>query len=1274
MPPNLTGDPIYQLRELVRAVPFQDLVLIAGTSTNDQFLLVYNTDTPPSLPEDLRAYCKVCDLHNLKEERGSTFIGWAAGFPAMHLFAPDLAAPGPMFINLFSILPRKIKNDPKQRQALAHTMFQLSRALYAQVIKSFWPEPASLSGSAPDITPNNPIYPGSALYGERERAISEFFQLALPYLLANLECKDVVAIFPDPNVENFLNPTQPGLALVRISDLKEQAILDALGKQQWVIGLAQEELSLLTEMDRVTDRHWIDLAPILTWSGTTGTLTLRDTRHALACDLYNRSLETEQEALKSDLLKAAFRLEALCHRTGEKDPGLVAVIPPSDFSRFCTGEELRVYRAPANLIPRPVFSATPPASVEYISLEDLASKSPTGQNPHSASYSFEILDPLLRKMFSVESEGLGQLFEDGDQLRELVWNLWFFSQDLLDLKGDKWGLFNASPSAITDMAARAVYLHNVLDPGLWPSLKEYEDSLRQCYENLLSAVLNEQERIKTKEPERAVCLEAFGEWYRCYSRDNIQRNLENLVQKGSAVNDRARANGSYCFEQVQEVRRIAEQLIGWHPADASGRERHDESAGWFQQSRYPGQIANAKIPLAQPSPYFNYFYQEYLNLTSRWHQLKPTLFTENSPALEILEEILAAYLLLEKRTFGPAHETAILSWAYQADIKEINQMRGARKRQPYLQLTLRNPYTTPGVCEEVHFDVENIGSRTAFHVQLTLERSPDFKLTSHESQPTENLAPGERRRVWWKIEPTANEMNLSIQCRFIDSSNVSYEQALPRVHVPVFPNQVRGKPTGQPYFDGRAVWKNDLFIGRNTEMRALVDNETASRPMIIYIFGPRRIGKTSLLLGFERLPGDLVQQDKFGIPPEQRPRLNQIKTIRSDIQELSTLDPNPTATFLRELCHDIYNALHEKWDAAREREDFEQSPAKVFKDKVKRLLDNNSEAILVMLVDEWDELYRKEFGNVLSNLRSIMQVHERVGWIFTSTWATTREAAYFGSATFGLHVPYEIGPMNRGDSNRLVLELGAKANVNWRGEAVYKVVEEAGCWPYLVQLICFKVVAELRAMPDDTADFTVTPQLVEKKINDIIREVQKTNLYFGYLWKGPEESSEESVERMHWMGRLVLWCLVEHPSSSLTFPEIEAWIRGKLDQAGEPLASDVRDFVDELREELKKLHIAFGAVRVEQRVHRTDRSQPGGGSASSKGPPSAEETEPLYSLAVPLVQRWLTQVVQQEKNLIQLAYPEILRDLEEQKRKREQRAKRDAEQEAAKEMREASAR
>lgn len=224
-----------------------------------------------------------------------------------------------------------------------------------------------------------------------------------------------------------------------------------------------------------------------------------------------------------------------------------------------------------------------------------------------------------------------------------------------------------------------------------------------------------------------------------------------------------------------------------------------------------------------------------------------------------------------------------------------------------------------------------------------------------------------------------------------------------------------------PYATTGAVKSADMFYGRTDVLRTLL----AGRHPTMLLVGPRRVGKSSVLAQLHRLR-------------EPRPG----RVVRLHLQGIERID-------------DLTVLLERAGGSPLEAPELEPL-----------LLQWLEEGPLTLLLDEADGLVAGPDGETLMALLRRTTANHPLAVVLSGYLELYLTALDRRGAAYNFADIVELGPLDAESALELAVEPLARLGMRWSSEAVaHTLVERAGRYPYVVQLLCDEA---LRAATEDS--------------------------------------------------------------------------------------------------------------------------------------------------------------------------------------------------------------
>ncbi len=247
-----------------------------------------------------------------------------------------------------------------------------------------------------------------------------------------------------------------------------------------------------------------------------------------------------------------------------------------------------------------------------------------------------------------------------------------------------------------------------------------------------------------------------------------------------------------------------------------------------------------------------------------------------------------------------------------------------------------------------------------------------------------------------------------------------------------------------PYIAGSPIRTDEMFFGREKLIKRIL-NTLHNNSIMLY--GPRRIGKTSLQHQLKRCLEELNDPEYHFIP------------VLIDLQ--GTTESRFFATLMEDILEVCLSQLNGKITL-----DFYEKKAhytsRDFSRDLKRILDvlktkTSKQLKLVLLIDEVDEL-NKYSDQTNQKLRSVFMktfaenlVAVMSGAYIRKTWESE------GSPWYNFFEEIELPPLERPEAEALI-RTPVKGIFSYEDEAVEKIIKYSECRPYTIQRFCINVI------------------------------------------------------------------------------------------------------------------------------------------------------------------------------------------------------------------------
>jgi hypothetical protein len=1155
---------VRKIEETLTSIVLDDLVAVFSQKSADRLLLVYNAEACPTLAI---GNCEVILLNDLREVDLETYDGLWAGFSALDVVYDDLATKGPEFYPLEQVFLKL-----GRRTTLHRTLHNLSRYLVAFL---------------DDFSTTDP--------NRRRRALVKILQLALPALLDERGADGLVAVRPGSDLVGFV-ADQSGKWITVTDDLTSLA---TPWDDTWIVAL--EELRWFNPQIDPDSRNFIELRGVLRQTGYTSAL--YQTCRTLAGRCARGAVS------RPELWKPTWALMTETWLATEDVADLVAFFPQAEFERFAqTGEGIRVYR----VLDREVRGLTPGPRW---TLTDLASRD-IPSSFRSCGFSLAPLDTISKTA------------EDGIEPADLGWLLWkadhntALAQTLLLLARD--GLENVAsaadlpPAVLSDLARRAMLLISLGIPWTWRQGR-YTQLVSNAYQILRRALLYQ---ARSAPAAAGDYYRALVDWYDCYeaSHEDVSNLLRQMATRLRSFRRATHRDESdpYIISARQLIE-VEEAALFPLATAGSGEGIYlslDDRALPSDLGRVHSVLARWMTEAGCLSPVFERAWGQLRRLRNERHRV---LVREHSADVQQrkLDDLLIYARRHRRLVFAPPHETTVLHFIYDREIDNLARYVHELKTGARLEIVPLNPHIDFQREVELAFEVRNTGRTEACDGELVLARNQTFELLGRSSiREFPNLLPGVPQRFSYRVraihQPDAT-FDFSYTYRGLD------KQQKISIRLPVRSlDEVPFEMKGDPYKFGRAIQNPADFYGRGEDIKKLLSSLCRGGHKNFLLRGPRRMGKTSMLNILEHTLEEPTVRRRFDIPKHWDASLERYRPVMLDLQAFSFQDD---ITHIVRFFHTLLDATCTAIVPDRREEllrDFgkrwrEIGAPRAVLEQLNETFRHQPKARVVVLLDEYDEIYHPQGRTLDTALRHVVQREQRLTWIIASTQFLFKEGKSHGSPWFNILDIVELDCLSDRAAQQLVERPSRDEQVAWQSDAIVTLLDETGRHPAFLQLFCSKIMAYLNRERQNY----VLPATIAALAEQIVEEQETIHTHFEFYWADTSG-----------VGRLILLAADEsdRPPSRVA---LQCWVQAQLqdrfeskiearvpDARGDPVPWWEREFED-------------GIAWVSEVVKAI----------------SFDKVSRTYTFTVPLFRRWL-QHKRRYEDLLEAALSKVATEME----------------------------
>jgi hypothetical protein len=348
------------------------------------------------------------------------------------------------------------------------------------------------------------------------------------------------------------------------------------------------------------------------------------------------------------------------------------------------------------------------------------------------------------------------------------------------------------------------------------------------------------------------------------------------------------------------------------------------------------------------------------------------------------------------------------------------------------------------------------------------------------------------------------------------------------------------------YFVGVGIPEDrrDVFHGREREQKRIADSLRGSvQSEVLFLNGPRRVGKTSILNSL-----------KWSLPELG---FNEIITV-----SLGEEIPVSTGAFLRGVAAEIVKAVDrhlniEGFLRLPTPEEFELDPIVSFKDFCEITRERLNPRRILLMLDETQRLAQavkngRLDDNVLAIFSTLMSRDSGIMFVFTASVAFRNVKDLSPHPIWGRLAQYATGFLSS-DAVRQVLAAGvASYPVKFTEEALNRIWQMTEGHPWIVQAVGKRIVNNVL---NPQQRLVVSPQDVDQAIEFI----EKTEDQFTYYWWNEVKEEGGFIDEADW--ELVKVIIDKQPSEGVGVPK--SALLKEMKQRGQPINNErVNKLVD----------------------------------------------------------------------------------------------------------------
>jgi hypothetical protein len=1040
------------------------LVAIFTRKDKSSWLPVFNLDermTLPGLPEPVLLKQLIEHWHDILAE----YDGVVIAFDALRLVVPDLITRG------FYFYPMEIFYGKIHRPALlAQTQWQLAKTLFSALLRSgaLQEKPEALAAVA------------------WLKKTSKLFKLTLPTLLEQHPIAGLLAIVPDERFSQYLETLRCSLIYVAPDGL--HAGNDSQYDLDYFSGVTTDsqlcaafpEVALFSEGE---DIH--PFAPGFV-----------DLRKELRASLYASDPTCIRQ--RSEDIKATIRDIVLCRNQLPQADQVMERLKTLEMEYCLADEELD------DLVSVELANNISFASQRnyYLTLSESFPKENATLPENLAT-----INDALRSVLDFGThhsiatlQSLRQLFASNNvrwlSLSDVLLKLnrpqtlarsTYLTSRWLSGRGDS----RISREDILNDAALSCYVYSLTEPYylFWPT-GDHQHHLRQSYKNF-------HEQLARYQPQKHY-HRALATWWDIQEHDFIQRKamLEEVVKELDSIKSSEGVEQDSALTQFSKLFSVLLLMCtsAWQPMEV--RERlldagFGQIAGESLIDSWYGLDLEADLKL--PSQLFLMELREFLTLSEKSLMIRIGEGGSSGKARQLIEIgttlCQRVGLNFEKYRIEPGKSSPQMNDSFLLPEHERIWMRclylSAIINHAVLIHTLESKPVESKVSprEVTQYVSTNVSIALTKKTEERVEHEPEIEvvlLSSKEYDIQERIA---RRNVL-----ASQSVDFAVAFRtkgyiallfeyIVDKTQHYFDEAW--VHVIDLKPQVRW--IDNPYQYGTQITNPKNYYGRREELMMVLNHLRRRSLSRIHerqnfrLRGTRRSGKTSLLMMIRQTIQDSQTRRFYDIPETVDTALNKWHPIFYTFQGLSHEEGNKTfldakgffMALTEEMCHALgwtgqaTSAILSHLDADLSRPGDLAVKVEAHLEHIQQEL-GPDEYILVLL-DEVDLLGSEKDNRIFGQLRTVITSPDltQITWILTSN--RTLQAPDEGTES-PLHNVLQavlLRNLDIAEARRLILEPAVGVGIYFEPEAVYRLLHQTGCQPFMLQVICSALVDRL---------------------------------------------------------------------------------------------------------------------------------------------------------------------------------------------------------------------
>ena len=287
-----------------------------------------------------------------------------------------------------------------------------------------------------------------------------------------------------------------------------------------------------------------------------------------------------------------------------------------------------------------------------------------------------------------------------------------------------------------------------------------------------------------------------------------------------------------------------------------------------------------------------------------------------------------------------------------------------------------------------------------------------------------------------------------------------------------------------PFVFGQPIEETDtnLFVGRRDVVRQIEISLLGgtAKPTLV-LWGPRRMGKTSVLLQLPRLLG------------------SEFVPAFLDLQAMQVRES--LVAFLRSISASSVAALHRRGTSVPSLESvsLSEDPFSRFASWMQKVEEHiGPERYLLLCLDEFERLETSVLEGrlpreLLDQIRHIIQHHPRIVLLFAGSHRPDEMELDWSDILISTKL-IRVDYLREEEATQLITRPVPDFGISYDSGAIEKIIERTRCQPYLIQALCYELTNHLNV--EGRREATASDVGVATE-----RTLESAHLYFAEMWR-----------------------------------------------------------------------------------------------------------------------------------------------------------------------------